>query len=176
MKIHKNIMTLTLILSIMNPIKNSDFDDNENQITPEYVLDQIEQPNPLNLYINSTSTNASILISNELMFTENENISLDQAVKLLEETITDITSKIPNFDKNQHQKLFTPAQAKILSTIISCIINTITSKIDVDQYQSLLEKDGIALLQACAENLTIGSKFTLNGITYTIIAPCQDDN
>lgn len=153
-------------------ITENDFDQkNENEIISE---ENITNNAIINLCIEYTETHASISISDELVATEKQDITLDQALILLQDAIANISLRIPEFEENDAQKLFTLDQAEALSTIISHVINAVATQIEIHQHQSLLEKDGIVLLQACANNLTTGSQFTLNGITYTIVASSEN--
>ncbi|MBP6869673.1 hypothetical protein KBC04_02230 [Candidatus Babeliales bacterium] len=88
---------------------------------------------------------------------QQRSISLNDAIELLQISI-----------KSAHKEL-NATEKEILSTIISDVINSAIVDIQALQNHEISKESAITILQAYINSLTVGNKFTINGVTYNIV-------
>lgn len=167
MKIHKNIISFTLLVALCSPAIADDVaQENFDEVTEpvaihaEAPVDHAAEQNP--------ATEQTIAIEGIVDI-------IDELINTLEQGTTFTLHNADYIVDDAHKGLgLSPDQlqalAIIASEMVSAAIEEISEQIQLSQKNPLTHADAIALLQACQNNLTIGSKFTLNGTTYHIIA------
>lgn len=182
MTINKNILKLSMVASFFLPLNSHDTDQNieptpqQIELTITYALNDSQKNFPSHeihknveekfdeLSTAEKALVANIIKQNHETDEQTKTITLENAAQLLQTNI------------DEALRVLTPREIEFLTTMISEIIDSAITEIQILKNHEISVEDGTTILQTCINNLVIGSKFTLDGTTYTITAPKKIKN
>lgn len=176
MKKNKNIIALSATLLIFSPLHSNLTPEEptaqqiENAIAGALKDAQKKFPAQINEDQQKSyelENTEKVLIATIIAQQNNQNKTLEET-RLI--TLENATSLLQT-NIEEALRVLTPAEIETLTAVISEIVGSAIVEIQTLKNHEITIQNGTTILEACINSLAIGTQFTLNGTTYTIIAP-----